>query len=439
VNPSVIGQSVTFTATVTGSGGTPTGTVTFRDGATTIGTGTLSSGVATLATTTLAVGGHSITAEYSGNASFNASTSSALSQTINKGNTTTAVTSSVNPSNLGQSVTFTATVSVVSPAAGTRTGTVTFFDGATNIGASTLAGNVATLSTAALTAGIHSISALYGGDANFNTSTSPGLTQTVKTGTTTALVSNVNPSNVGQSVTFTATVTGAGGTPTGTITFRNSATTIGTGTLSGGVATFATSALAGGTHGITAAYSGDSLFNTSTSPTLTQTVNSTGGSYPIIHMQDTTVSFATLVSSSRPIVGEYVTTTSQLVGDKIDRITIQIQKVRSPVGVAQIGVFNSDLTVKMLFGTIQASTISTSLTNYSFQLASADPLYTIQSGDIIGIKFTGSTNPTGINLTVDRNSADPFDGTNSYRVRSESNWKTTLNDDMYMILEQTHG
>jgi len=161
--------------------------------------------------------------------------------------------------------------------------------------------------------------------------------------------------------------------------------------------------------------------------------------YPIIHMQDTTISDPSRLSSSRPIVGEYVTSTSQLAGDKIDKITLQLQKDSSPIGAAEIGVFNSDLTVKKLFGTIDASTVSTSPTNYEFQLTSGDSLYTIQSGDIIGIKFTGSSSQGGIILTVDRNSADPFDGTNSYRTRYESSWINTFGNDMYMILEQTHG
>src|SRR5207247_1138426 len=68
INPSVSGQPVTFTATVkakTSGAGTPTGTVTFRDGPTTLGTGTLNaSGHATFVTSTLAVGAHPITASY---------------------------------------------------------------------------------------------------------------------------------------------------------------------------------------------------------------------------------------------------------------------------------------------------------------------------------------------------------------------------------------
>jgi hypothetical protein len=86
INPSVYGQAVTFTATVSGTGGTPTGTVTFKDGANTLGTGTLNgSGQATFTTNNLTVAGspHSISAVYGGDSNFNGSTSSnALSQTI---------------------------------------------------------------------------------------------------------------------------------------------------------------------------------------------------------------------------------------------------------------------------------------------------------------------------------------------------------------------
>ena len=83
LNPSSAGQAVTFTATVTASLGTPTGTVTFNDGGTPIGTGTLSGGVATFTTSALSAGTHSITASYAGNANFTASVSTALSQAVN--------------------------------------------------------------------------------------------------------------------------------------------------------------------------------------------------------------------------------------------------------------------------------------------------------------------------------------------------------------------
>ena len=90
--------------------------------------------------------------------------------------TSTGLGSSVNPSLVGQSVTFTATVTA---SVGTPTGTVTFKDGVTTLGTGTLAVGSTTFMTSALAVGSHSITAVYGGDANFSGSTSSPLTQTV--------------------------------------------------------------------------------------------------------------------------------------------------------------------------------------------------------------------------------------------------------------------
>ena len=179
-NPSTTGQSVTFTATV--SGGAASGTVTFKDGGTDVGTGSLSGNVATFTTASLSLGDHSITAVYPGDGNLTGSTSAPVTQTVNQAATTTAVAPSDNPSVLGQSVTFTATVSVTSPASGTPSGTVTFYDGLASIGTGSLSSDTATFSTAALSVGNHTITAVYAGDANFVGSTSSGVTQTgVKT------------------------------------------------------------------------------------------------------------------------------------------------------------------------------------------------------------------------------------------------------------------
>jgi len=92
------------------------------------------------------------------------------------------------------------------------------------------------------------------------------------TSTTTSITSSLNPSGVGQSVTFTATTTGS--SPTGTVTFKDGANTLGTGTLNGSaVATFTTSSLTPGSHSITASYGGDSNNSASTSAALVQVVN----------------------------------------------------------------------------------------------------------------------------------------------------------------------
>lgn len=85
----LVGLPVTFTGKVSASSGTPTGTVTFLDGTTKLGTGTLSSGSATFQTSSLAAGVHNVTVSYSGDSNFNASTSTALSQTVDKLGTAT--------------------------------------------------------------------------------------------------------------------------------------------------------------------------------------------------------------------------------------------------------------------------------------------------------------------------------------------------------------
>ncbi|MGH9680770.1 MAG: Ig-like domain-containing protein, partial [Candidatus Acidiferrales bacterium] len=147
------------------------------------------------------------------------------------------------------------------------TGTITFSDGGTSLGAPVAlnGSGQATLTTSSLTAGSHTITATYSGDSNF-TSSSNTLTQVVvaKTNTSTALISSTNPSNSGQSVTFTATVTPASGTavPTGTVSFLDGANSLGAAVaLDGaGKATLMISTLSVGSHTITATYSGDSNF-----------------------------------------------------------------------------------------------------------------------------------------------------------------------------------
>src|SRR5207245_1274270 len=155
------------------------------------------------------------------------------------------------------------------PGTGTPTGTVTFTDGSTTVATATLDSNGnATYTTSTLTIGNHTITATYGGDANFNLSASSSVTQTVHTAlTTTTLVSSLNPSIVSQSVHFTATVTSATpGTPTGTVTFMDGPATLGNGTLNAGAqATFTTATLAGGSHTIVAVYNGDPTFGGSVS------------------------------------------------------------------------------------------------------------------------------------------------------------------------------
>ena len=176
-NPTTFGTNVVLTATVVGA--SPTGTVQFKDGAANLGGPVaLAAGAATFNTSTLTVGGHPITAVYSGDGGNLPSTSAPLTVIINLVPATAAVVSSVNPTVFGNSTTFTATVTGSNP-----TGTVQFKDGAVNLGGPVaLSSGQATFSTSSLAIGVHPITVVYSGDATNTTAISPILTQTVANG-----------------------------------------------------------------------------------------------------------------------------------------------------------------------------------------------------------------------------------------------------------------
>ena len=187
--------------------------------------------------------------------------------------TTTTLSSSLNPSTYGQAVTFTATVksSIGAPPDGQ---TVTFMKGAAVLGTGTLSAGSTSFTTSALPGETNYIEAAYGGDTNFAGSTSKAWAQDVyKATTTTTLTSSLNPSNYGQSVTFTASVTPQySGTVKGTVTFYDGTTVLKTVGPSGGVAKYKTSTLTSGSHSITATFNGGTNFLGS-SASLTQTVH----------------------------------------------------------------------------------------------------------------------------------------------------------------------
>ena len=178
-NPSVFGQPVTFTATVTATTpgrGTPTGNVAFQDGSTLLGLGTLdASGQARFTTATLAAGNHTITATYNSlNSTFASLSYDVTTQTVLVP-TTTQLNAYPNSSTVGQPVTFTAFV-IPTMGTGTPTGTVTFtIDGMAQppTMATTMASSAAVfqLTTSILAPGTHTITAAYSGDGRFSAST----------------------------------------------------------------------------------------------------------------------------------------------------------------------------------------------------------------------------------------------------------------------------
>jgi len=277
VNPSTFGQTVAFATTISGAGGTPTGSIIIKDGTTSIGTGTLSGGTATFSTAALATGTRLITAIYGGDSNYATSTSNVLSQVVSKISSAISVGSNINPSQFAETVTFTASVS---GAAGDPTGAVFFDDGTVVIGTGTLTAGVATFQTAALATGTHSITGVYPGDSTYNASNSSGSPVLQVVGdmpsSNTTITTSANPVAPGVNLVITATITGS--TPTGTVTFYANGNSIGTGSVSASKASLNTSSLAAGNNTLVAAYGGDGGNSASVSVPFYQAVCPSGGS-----------------------------------------------------------------------------------------------------------------------------------------------------------------
>jgi hypothetical protein len=162
------------------------------------------------------------------------------------------------------------------------TGTVQFMDGTTNLGAPVAVAGGAASTAVTLAQGSHSLTAVFTGSGSFGNSTSTAVPYQVNApqGATTITALSANPSgtvNQGTNITFTASVSAASGTPTGTVTFSDRSTALGAPVaLTAGTATLTTNALALGTHSITATYN-------PTDPT--QFASSAGGPVSIVIVQ----------------------------------------------------------------------------------------------------------------------------------------------------------
>ncbi|MBI1914138.1 MAG: Ig-like domain repeat protein [Planctomycetes bacterium] len=316
LNPSTIGDAVTFTATIGAPApGAPNrgGSVTFFDGSTQLGLAVnVSNNQAQLTTTQLPGGTRAINATYSGDSNFQPS-SGVLNppQVVNRINSTTSVSSDINPADYGVMYTFTATVTSSTGSGPVAVGDVTFVDTTTGttLGIRTLDTSgkaklkVDGSSVAFLDAGLHSVRASFPGDDNYNPS-SGSFTETVnQVSTSTSLSVNGASSLYGEPRTYTATVTSPTTTPFGSVTFTaddgaGHVVTMGTKSLdASGKAALQFNALPVGTFTVTAAFNANIDFKAS-SGTTTETVS-----------QGTTTS--TLSTSKSPSVfGEPVTFTA---------------------------------------------------------------------------------------------------------------------------------
>jgi hypothetical protein len=276
------GDAVALTATVSSDAAVAYGgTVTFYADGTALGGAAAidpSTGVATLTTSALAAGDRELTAGYSGDATHAPSESATVAHSVTRATTAVALAADPETSEYGGAVTLTATVS--SDAGAPDGGSVTFYaDGqelgsAQDVDAST---GAATLTTSALTVGAHTLTAGYGGRANYGPSESDTLAHPVTRATTTvALSADPEISDYGAPVVLTATVNAGEGTADGgTVTFYADGEALGSAQdvdASTGAATLTTSALAAGERALTASYSGDANYVPGESGTIAHSV-----------------------------------------------------------------------------------------------------------------------------------------------------------------------
>ena len=178
-NPTYVGAKTTLNATVTSTGGTPTGSVTFYDGASALVTAPLTGGSATALVGPLPRGLTQITATYvPDNSAFLGSTSQAVQLSVEVPAAATTTVLSVTPlqSVRGQAVTLTAAVTSVG---GSPFGSVVFTDGADVLDSRPLTGPTVSITTTELSAGEHTLRAVFVPMGSFLPSTSDAVMLTV--------------------------------------------------------------------------------------------------------------------------------------------------------------------------------------------------------------------------------------------------------------------
>ena len=249
-NPAVVNQPVTFTFTIHSADNTvpPYIDLTLADG---VSHDTLTPDPNTgLATYT-----QIYSTSYPGDTTHGPANASVSATVTNWNATSTTVTTSANPSLAGQPVTFAATVLSQNPSApGTPAGSIVFSENGAVLLSAPLIGASATYTTTSLAIGSHNIKAAFVPTNSFTRSFGSITQQITGEPTSTALTASPQSTPSGQTVYLTATVTNITNTPTGSVTFLDSATTLSTQPLANGIARFATSTLAVGAHTLTASY-----------------------------------------------------------------------------------------------------------------------------------------------------------------------------------------
>jgi hypothetical protein len=264
-NPSLLGQNVTFTATISATDTNQLGPIVLFDGSTSTTLATLTpngAGTVTYSTSTLALGYHYLSASYAGDSVHNGASAFVVQNVVTAYPTATTLTCTPNPISINTTSLLTASVTSTS---GTPSGSIAFTDNGTPLATNSLLSGTTTLSYTGLIAGTHTLLATYVPTGSFAPG-SASCTVTVQaqpmvTGTLTAAP---EPSTVDSAFSLTAALTppAAGPALTGNVTFAIDGTTVGTATLGGNTATLLvpTPTLAAGTHQLTATWPGNGTY-----------------------------------------------------------------------------------------------------------------------------------------------------------------------------------
>lgn len=253
-------------------------------------------------------------------------------------------------------------------------------------------------------------------------------------GTLINTASSLNPSTVGQAVTFTTTVSASiagNGVPTGTVTFEDGDVPLGTVTLSNGQASLTTSSLTVGTHFINAAYSGDSNFNPNSAPPLSQMVTAA----PAVTLSATALTFGTqlLNTTSHPQVVTLTNTGGGTLNITSVATTGDFSQTNDcgsnvpPSGTCTISVAFKPLTINTLTGTVSITdnapgspqTISLSGVGTEVKLVPSSLNFGVQkvgtssAPEAVTLKNVGHTSLTLKSFQLDGSDPGDFSETNT--------------------------
>ena len=253
--PASVAYGAQDTLSVAGLPGTASGTVTFTSGGSTLCTTTLPV-TSCQTSTSLAPGTYAVTATYPGDSDFNGTTATGATFTVSRADP--SISESASPATIAYGAQDTL---LVTGLAGDATGTVTFTSGGSALCTATLPATSCQTSTS-LTPGAYSVTAVYSGDTNYNAATATGASFTV-TSASTSMIEAAAPATIAYGAQDTVSATGLPGGATGTLIFTSGSSTLCIATLPA-TSCQTSPTLPPGTYGVTAAYSGDSNYSSST-------------------------------------------------------------------------------------------------------------------------------------------------------------------------------